>query len=102
MILVYILNGSFLESNTIGGESPVRVGIYIIIGILSRSGHEKSWLNLPGPSGKAKYFWETDSEPVPWGKGEKYPEQGSEIVPETVRLQPVGVPINRNDGVPFS
>jgi hypothetical protein len=72
------------------------------IGILSRSGHEKSWLNQPGPSGKAKYYWETDSEPVPWGKGEKNPEQGSEIVPETVRLQPVGVPIFRDDGVPFA
>ena len=58
--------------------------------ILSRAGHVKSCLNPPGPSGKAKYTWETDSEQVPWGKGEKYPEQGSEIVPETVRLQAVG------------
>ena len=47
-------------------------------------------LNLPAPSGKAKYYWETDSELVPWGKGEKYPEQGSEIESETVRLQAVG------------
>ena len=90
--LMIIRNGIWLESQTIEGESPVRVSIIIIIGILSRSGHEKSWLKLPGPSGKAKYFWETDSEPVPWGKGEKNPEQGSEIVPETMRLQPVGVP----------
>ena len=74
----------------------------IIGSILSKAGHVKSCLNLPGPSGKAKYFWETDSELVPWGKGEKYPEQGSEIVPETVRLQPVGVPIYRDDGVPFA
>ena len=48
-------------------------------------------MNLPGPSGKAKYSWETDSELVPWGKGEKYFEQKSEIEPETVRLQAVGV-----------
>ena len=41
-------------------------------------------------SGKAKYSRETDSEPVPWGKGEKHFEQKSEIVPETVRLQAVG------------
>ena len=102
MLLLLIWNGSCLESHTIDGESPVHVSINNIIGILSRSGHEKSWLKLPGPSGKAKYFWETDSEPVPWGKGEKYPEQGSEIVPETVRLQPVGVPIYRDDGVPFA
>ena len=59
-------------------------------GILSRAGHVKPCLNLAGPSAKAKYSWETDSEPVPWGKGEKNPEQGSEIVPETVRLQAVG------------
>ena len=58
--------------------------------ILSRAGHVKSCLNPPGPSGKAKYTWETDSEQVPWGKGEKYPEQGSEIDPETIRLQAVG------------
>ena len=50
----------------------------------------KSCLNLPAPSGKAKYSWETDSVPVPWGKGEKYFEQKSEIDPETVRLQAVG------------
>jgi hypothetical protein len=57
-------------------------------------------MNLPGPSGKAKYSWETDSEPVPWGKGEKNPEQGSEIDPETMRLQAVGA--IRGDGVPFA
>ena len=58
--------------------------------------------NLPEPSGKAKYSWETDSEPVPWGKGEKHPEQGSEIVPETMRLQAVGVIIYGDNGVPFA
>ena len=47
-------------------------------GILSTAGPEKSCGNPPAPSGKAKYSWETDSEPVPWGKGEKNPEQGSE------------------------
>ena len=47
-------------------------------GILSRAGHVKPCLNLAGPSAKAKYSWETDSEPVPWGKGEKDPEKGSE------------------------
>ena len=54
------------------------------------AGHEESCLNLPGPPGKAKYSQETDSEPVLWRKGEKYPEQGSEKEPETIRLQPVG------------
>ena len=57
-------------------------------------------MNPPGPSGKAKYSWETDSELVPWGKGEKYREQRSEIDPETIRLQAVGA--LWGDGVPFA
>ena len=68
--------------------------------ILSRAGHVKSCLNPPEPSGKAKYTWETDSELVPWGKGEKHPEQGSEIDPETMCLQAVGA--LRGDCVPFA
>ena len=58
-------------------------------------------MNPPGPSGKAKYSWETDSELVPWGKGEKYFEQKSEIVPETMRLQTVGADLF-GDSVPFA
>ena len=42
------------------------------------------------PLRKAKYYPATDSEQVPWGKGEKYSEQESEIEPETIRLQAVG------------
>ena len=37
----------------------------------SRAGHEKSCLNLGGPSSKAKDYLLTDSELVPRGKGEK-------------------------------
>ena len=69
--------------------------------ILSSAGHEKSCVKLAGPSAKAKYSPETDSEPVPWGKGEKNLEQRSEIDPEPVRLQAVGAPI-WCDGVPFA
>ena len=58
--------------------------------ILSSAEHVKFCMNSPEPSGKAKYSCETDSELVPWGKGEKYPEKGSEIESETVRLQAVG------------
>lgn len=58
-------------------------------GILSTAGHEKSCWKLPGPSGKPKYYQESDSEPVPWGKGEKNPGRGSEIDPETICLQKV-------------
>jgi hypothetical protein len=34
---------------------------------------------MGGPSSKAKYYFMTDSEQVPWGKGEKNPDKGSEI-----------------------
>ena len=56
----------------------------------SKTRHVKSCLNMGGPPSKPKYSLMTDSELVPWGKGEKYPEQGSEIESETVRLQAVG------------
>ena len=68
--------------------------------ILSTAGPEKSCGKLPAPSGKAKYYRETDSVQVPWGKGEKYFEQKSEIEPETKRLQAVGAHLG--DGVPFA
>ena len=60
----------------------------------------KSCLKIGGPPPKAKYSLLTDSEPVPWGKGEKHPDEGSETDPETGRLQAVGASL-RGDGVPF-
>ena len=45
---------------------------------------------MGGPSSKAKYSLLTDSELVPWGKGEKNPGEGSEIDPETAYVQAVG------------
>ena len=68
---------------------------------LSKPGHEESWPNPRGPSRKAKHYRETDSEPVPRGKGEKDPEQGSERDPEIMRPQAVGAAQCR-DGVPFA
>ncbi len=94
------MNWNTLERVAIDGDSPVQVKIINHSSILSSAGHEKPCMNLAGPSAKAKYSWETDSEPVPWGKGEKNPEQGSEIDPETIRLQAVGA--FRGDGVPFA
>ena len=47
-------------------------------GYPSTAGHVQSCPNLPGPSGKAKYSSATDSEPVPRGKGEKNPCEGSQ------------------------
>lgn len=60
-----------LESWTIDGDSPVIDNWQSLESIPSKSGHVKPWLNPPGPSGKAKYSYMTDSEPVPWGKDEK-------------------------------
>ena len=70
------------------------------MGILSTTGHVKPCGKLGGPSSKAKYHLMTDSELVPRGKGEKNPGEGSEIEPETVRLQAVRAAQDRN-GVPF-
>ena len=66
----------------------------------SSAKHVKFGANLGGPPSKAKYVPVTDSKAVPWGKGEKYPAKGSEIVPETIRLQAVGAVLHC-DGVPF-
>ena len=56
--------GTVMELWTKEGDSPVLVIFTIVSGILSSAGHEKSCVNLPGPSGKAKYSRETDSEQV--------------------------------------
>ena len=58
-------------------------------------------MNLRGPPRKAKYYLTTDSGLVPWGKGEKHPGEGSEIVPETISLQAVGGITCGPDGLPF-
>jgi len=55
---------------------------------------------MGGPPSKPKYSCATDSEQVPWGKGEKHPDEGSETVPETGNLQAVEASL-RGDGVPF-
>ena len=47
------------------GDNPVHESNLLPSSILSKAGHVKSCLNLPGPSGKAKYLQETDSVPVP-------------------------------------
>jgi len=57
---------------------------------LSKAGHVKSCLNMGGPPSKPKYYLSTDSEQVPWGKGEKNPKKGSEIESEIKSLWAVG------------
>ena len=58
-------NWNILEKVIIEGDNPVQVRFSVDSSILSSAGHEKSCMNSPGPSGKAKYSRETDSEPVP-------------------------------------
>ena len=47
-------------------------------------------VNPRGPPRKAKYSSVTDSELVARAKGEKYPYEGSETVPETMHSRAVG------------
>jgi hypothetical protein len=54
---------------------------------------------MGGPPSKTKYYLLSDSEQVPWGKGEKNPDEGSEIDPEIECLQTVGA--RKGDRVPF-
>ena len=76
---------------TVEGDSPVYEIILVELDIwTSRTRHEKPCLNMGGPSSKAKYYQMTDSELVPWGKGEKNPYKGSEIESETACIQAVG------------
>ena len=65
----------------------------------SKTGHVKSCLNMGGPPSKPKYSCVTDRELVPWGKGEKNPDEGSEIDPEIECLQ--AVEARKGDRVPF-
>ena len=53
------------DSRTAECESHVRVFSPRPACILSSAEHEEFCVNLPGPSGKAKYSRETDSEQVP-------------------------------------
>ena len=51
----------------------------------------KPGLNMGGPPSKPKYSLTTDSESVTRVNDEKFPDKGSETVPETACLQAVGV-----------
>ena len=79
-----------LESVTIQSDSLVIEIFNGSNGILSRTEHVIFCLNQGGPPSNPKYYLQIDSEQVPWGKGEKYPSEGSEIEPETISLQSFG------------
>ena len=72
------------------GDSPVTEKQKPPSDFPSNTRHGKPGVNSRGPPRKAKYYWTTDSAIVARAKGEKYPDEGSEIVPETIHLQPVG------------
>ena len=65
-----------MESSLKEGNKPVGEKDLGEVGIQSTAQHEKLGRNMRGPSRKAKYYLVTDSEQVPWGKGEKYPGRG--------------------------
>jgi hypothetical protein len=85
-----------MESPAIEGDRPVsETAKSLWMAHPSTVGHEESCGNLGGPPPKAKHYPATDSEPVPRGKGEKNPFEGSEIVPEIACLQAVGALCSR-------
>jgi hypothetical protein len=76
-----------LESERLVTENWRELGEF-----LSNTAHVKRRMNSRRPLRKAKYSIETDSEPVPRGKGEKNRCERSEIEPATVCLQGVRAP----------
>ena len=69
------------------GDNPVCEKQVLASSILSRAKHAKFCLKLGRPRSNPKYSYYTDSEQVPWGKGEKNWGDQSEIEPETICLQ---------------
>lgn len=60
------LSRKILERSTKEGDSPVdEKFLPSWIAYPSTAGHVEPCGNLPGPSGKAKYYYATDSELVP-------------------------------------
>ena len=54
-----------MEKTAVDGESPVYDFLKKLSGIRSSADHEEFCVKQRGPSRKAKYSRETDSEPVP-------------------------------------
>jgi len=59
---------------------------------------------MGGPPSKPKYSSVTDSEQVPWGKGEKHPDEGSEIdlKPNAYKQSERNEATRVRDGVPLA
>ena len=68
-------SGRVLERTAGEGESPVcEMRVADLVWHPSRPGHEKPWLNLGGPSSKAKYESVTDSGEYREGKVKRTPD----------------------------
>ena len=61
------------ESRAIEGDSPVSEAKTSLNTLPSITGSGKAGVNLPGPSGKAKYYSVTDSEEYREGKVKRIP-----------------------------
>ena len=81
-----------MEKRSIEGDRPVTENQITPREFLSNAIHVKLGMNRRWPHRKAKYSLATDSELVPRGKGEKYRDERSEIVPEIMCLQGVRAP----------
>jgi len=59
---------------------------------------------MGGPPSKPKYSSVTDSEQVPWGKGEKHPDEGNEIdlKPNAYKQSERNEATRVRDGVPLA
>ena len=57
--------GTVLGKRAAAGESPVLAHMHDASAILSKAGSETPRPKQAAPSAKAKYYRETDSEPVP-------------------------------------
>ena len=94
-----------MEKSTIDRDSRVREAKESPRGIPSNAVHVKLCMNPSRPLDKAKYSLATDSEPVPRGKGEKNPCEGSEIDLKPfayIQWEPYGdLRVAKGDCVPF-
>ena len=100
-------SGSVLESSTVEGDSPVRVGGGPPAEFLSRAGHVEAGSKRRGPSRKAKYSLATDSVPSSASERWEEPLSGEDSEPETTCLQAIGglcpwATRGMPDGVPFA
>ncbi len=80
----------------------MKINLHFLLSFLSTVGSRKVGGNPAGLPAKAKYNLVTDSEPVPWGKGEKQSDKDGEIEPETIMPTRSQSYFLNSDGVRFA